>query len=913
MKRLFVMAAVAALCISCAKNADIESGLTNLTFSLGQTEKTTLNGSSVLWQSTDCLSVFDKVGGNRKFTTSDSGDAASFSGAVVSSPEYTVLYPYFSGASLSNGLIKTEIPVSQKAVSGSFASGANLSCCILSGESGLMKNVCALVKLTISPFTKDIASVTLESNSGEALSGGISIAMDGGVPVASAASSAVSYVNLDFATPVRSGTYYIAVCPGTLSSGLKISFRSTDGKLYVKSGNGRADLIRGDVLDLGTIDLSGLQYVEEEPDDTADDIASAYASYGVDFKKLKGMGHPRLFMTASDFETLKERVITNPDPSDPAYMLHCVLIKNADSYAASSSVAVHELVGKRMLTQSRNALQRMFHCAYAYRMTGQEKYLTKARTELAAVSAFPDWNSKSHFLDPSEMALAVAVAYDWLYYDLTLEERKAARAAMVNYDLTPFKTYKATTTNNWNQVCNGGAIAAALVTYEKNKALAAYDIDKAIASNLICVDYTYNPNGNGIEGNGYWNYAMSYQIVIINALETAFGSSCGIGDCSGMKKTGLWKLYMCGSTGGFNFSDSGSSSLSATSQLIWLAARYNLPELMVREWAYLKPTSYSTDRCLPSIICGLVRYPVHLSPSSFPTSRLWTANDLSPIVLARQGWKYDESDKYFGLKGGGAFNNHSHMDAGHFVYDAFGIRWAWDTSMGDYNSYEQQLSGLFNRGQKSSRWDILCQNNYYHNTLSFTWADGSVDKWHTTDQVVGKNGSVLETYDDPAKGLGGKVDLSCYYTDAASSVTREMRILGEDLKIIDVIKSKSSHSAPFEWRMLTKAAVSVEDGYIALTQNGKTVYLYSKAEGDVSSSPVYGTEEIVRPSSWTPRTWDTLQSYAGFHVVKFSASVASGSKTATFTTVLSPLKPSESGVYPSGEVPDLDDRTGGQW
>ena len=44
---------------------------------------------------------------------------------------------------------------------------------------------------------------------------------------------------------------------------------------------------------------------------------------------------------------------------------------------------------KRILDVSRDALLRIFTCAYAYRMTGNPKYLTKAETDMNAVCNFP--------------------------------------------------------------------------------------------------------------------------------------------------------------------------------------------------------------------------------------------------------------------------------------------------------------------------------------------------------------------------------------------------------------------------------------------------------------------------------------------------------------------------------------------
>ncbi len=49
-----------------------------------------------------------------------------------------------------------------------------------------------------------------------------------------------------------------------------------------------------------------------------------------------------------------------------------------------------------------------------WRLTGDERYAERAKSELINVCSFSDWNP-SHFLDVAEMCIAVSVGYDWLY------------------------------------------------------------------------------------------------------------------------------------------------------------------------------------------------------------------------------------------------------------------------------------------------------------------------------------------------------------------------------------------------------------------------------------------------------------------------------------------------------------------
>ena len=75
---------------------------------------------------------------------------------------------------------------------------------------------------------------------------------------------------------------------------------------------------------------------------------------------------------------------------------------------------VHRLIGPRLLDQSRAALRRISTLAGLYRLDGDHRKADRARLEMLAAAAFPDWNP-SHFLDVAEMTNALAIGYDWLY------------------------------------------------------------------------------------------------------------------------------------------------------------------------------------------------------------------------------------------------------------------------------------------------------------------------------------------------------------------------------------------------------------------------------------------------------------------------------------------------------------------
>ena len=115
--------------------------------------------------------------------------------------------------------------------------------------------------------------------------------------------------------------------------------------------------------------------------------------------------------------------------------------------------------------------------AYAYRVTGSSKYFTRLNDD---VNNILKWSKISGGeLGTGEHSFAIAIVYDWLYYDLTYDQRVGLRKFLVNKAIVPSMSFDFRKFwGNWNQVGNGGVMCAALATYEKNK-LAAYDAIEA--------------------------------------------------------------------------------------------------------------------------------------------------------------------------------------------------------------------------------------------------------------------------------------------------------------------------------------------------------------------------------------------------------------------------------------------------
>lgn len=567
---------------------------------------------------------------------------------------------------------------------------------------------------------------------------------------------------------------------------------------------------------------------QEVPDGVEDDDDSSPTPSGLfDYSKIGA--HPRLFLDSEDFGRLKQEVVSNPTMKT----INDIIITRCNKEFVNASTLTYKKEGKRLLSVSRSALERICYLAYGYRINGNYTYLVQAEKDIRSVCSFSDWNP-THYLDVGEMALAVAIGLDWLYDDLQPETRQMARNALENF---AFKTATDATysgqflkkTNNWNQVCNGGLLAAALVTYEKNKNRAVEIIEQCFNSNKENGMTSYENYGAYPEGYTYWGYGTTYQVMMIAALEKVFGTDNGLSQSTpGFLKTAEYMLFMAGTTGKcFNYSDSNEPEYPKL-PMWWFAKKQEDSSLLFNELRLLEKGSYANsfdERRLLPVVMGFINPDQLNDKISAPKKQLWWGDGEMPVVLIHTDWTYSDTDKYFGMKGGRSNASHAHMDGATFVYDAYGERWAMDLGLQKYAPLESAGVDLWNSGQNSTRWSIFRLNNFSHNVITI-----NNNLYHY------KGKAFLKT--DYMNSLGEKLGarFQCYALNRyASDVdidapirTAEFVANGSDMDLVmtDEIKSKAGKTPLVRWAMATPATPEiVSDHCIKLTQNGKTLYL----------------------------------------------------------------------------------------
>ena len=548
---------------------------------------------------------------------------------------------------------------------------------------------------------------------------------------------------------------------------------------------------------------------------------------------LAEMSHPRLILKAGDFDAVRTLI----EQDAVAKRLH-LEIANRANWVLKQPTSERIQTGKRILSISRNVLERVTFLSYMYHVTGDEQYAARAEKEMLAAASFSDWNP-SHFLDTGEMMAALAIGYDWLY-DLLSEQSRStiadaiAQKGLRAAELSNYWWYRGV--NNWNSVCHAGIVMGSIAIADRYPELAKHHIAKSTKSNHLALP-SYGPEGVYPEGFSYWDYGTWFQVLMIESLRSSGLGSQGLEKYPGFLESARFMDYMQSNDRRvYNFSDDGQAADVVNPLLYWFAAETGDMSLIWNERrittlnAHKRYLRLGSRRLLPLAMVFMTR--CNLKEAAPSPNRCWSGNGAQPIFICR------DEKFYLGAKGGSPSLPHAHMDAGSFVYEWGGQRWAMELGSQGYYSLEKVGVDLWNMKQASQRWDVFRLALDSHNTLMVN------DKRLKIDGTA----PMLATYTDPDRS-GVTFDLSSLYFDLERAV-RTLIVDGKGkLTVTDEMKAEAT-PCRVRWTICTPAKPRiVSRSEIELEQNGHKMLLRVV-------SPDKSVEPFVLPN--TPRhSFDT--------------------------------------------------------
>ncbi len=571
----------------------------------------------------------------------------------------------------------------------------------------------------------------------------------------------------------------------------------------------------------------------------------------VDHPELITDGHPHLLASGKDFTAIREKA----HESERLMVIYDYILRFADQTLQAKDLT-YTLTGIRLLNVSIEALKRMFYLSFAYRMTGNPAYAERAIHEMETVCAFEDWHP-AHFLDCAEMAMGVALAYDWCYPRLDAATREMVSTSLVEKGIKPFLNQYSGAENNWNQVCGGGIAYAALAVRDE-----APEMMEAALSTILNPDIVnkyigtpmdnYKPDGTYVEGPGYWCYGTSYNCLLLDAFKRHYGDYRGLLDkYPAFKRTQEYASAMITpSFHVFTYADQGFPAQLTIVPFFMYAMTGDSSHLFMADrmlsHGMLNEDHCRHERLLPASLVFACRpdgaYPAPRQPANLG----YVGQGQSPVATFRAGWDSREA-AFLGLKAGSPSTGHGHMDVGTFFYEADGIAWATDLGGENYNALESAGVDLWNTSQNSERWTVLRCALRGHNCLIF---DGE-------NQRVNGYASISDASFSSPENMYAMTDLSDLYSSQVQSVQRAVSLIDGSCAVVqDRITTKTA-STNLCWNLVTDAVRAEITGnrVLLFAKNGKTCSLEFKGFPNPSIKMQPATPSL---SCETPNTQNIL-------------------------------------------------------
>lgn len=534
--------------------------------------------------------------------------------------------------------------------------------------------------------------------------------------------------------------------------------------------------------------------------------------------------HPRLFFSTDDIHRIRKL----NEQGDT--LIHIGYLQNQ---IESSKILKEPLLSyyldeaKLRVPSIHKFAVQLPHLVMMYQLTGDTLFARRIVNQFKKLNDFPDWGANRHFLDAGIGGFDFALAYDALYAFLTTEEKKMMRTAVLKYVLIPGKEqlqkkiWWSTANHNWNGICNGGIIMAALSMYEEDPnemseiiALAINALPKYIQS--------FDPDGQSDEGLMYWGYGLMYTTIAMESMQRVLGTSFGLDQFTGFKKTGWFPAFVSGPVSSLNIGDDPIKNGKSRS-FFWFAKNNNDTALAKIQYELCKESNEMNWMDMLYYNPKMVR--------SNLKNNIPLENHIHGIELMslRSGW--DNNASFISLHGGYNNANHGHLDAGSFDLQANGEIWAY----GNLGRDEYTYPGYFSKTTLPSYTDTnLIQSD--------------AGRWHFYRlRAEGKNCLVFNPTVRPDQNEMGiatllnkniginessfKIDLTNCYTRDVSSYTRKILLNKSTTAMTVKDEFVSKDTSTVWWGMHTKADITIwpKSNSALLQQNGKKMLVTIKS------------------------------------------------------------------------------------
>jgi len=452
-------------------------------------------------------------------------------------------------------------------------------------------------------------------------------------------------------------------------------------------------------------------------------------------------------------------------------------------------------------------------------------YVAKAKSIAFIICNLEDWNPLS-YLDVGELSFILGLAYDWFYDEFTEDERAFIEKNLmekgvgiqnkiyygkVNSDEVYWTWWD--NTNNWNTVCNGGAMLGAIALFDVYPDICA----QVISNTLHGVEFmmeSYYPEGVWHEGGGYWRYALNYLAYTMTTFDKVFGDDFGFLCSPGLESTGWYGLKLSGSTGINNFGDANTNFIDNKS-VLWCADTYNDAELLAARLQEMERQGYIGDGR------DIIFYNENLLGDTTVELPLDTVLSSMSVVSLREAW-YDKGATFLGFSGSKTKSGHANMDTGTFVVDMYGQRIVVDLGADEYSKdgyFSTKRYWYYRTRPEGHNVYLINPTDTPDDTgVSYPWAKA------TNTPIVAKD-----------KGAFSTLDLTAVYADDVNSAIRGFMLTDDRRSVLvrDEIDLKAASDLYSYVHVKATAEIDPENPNVAiLTQNGTKYKVIIDVQGD---------------------------------------------------------------------------------
>ena len=222
-------------------------------------------------------------------------------------------------------------------------------------------------------------------------------------------------------------------------------------------------------------------------------------------KELENV-HPRVFMTQSEIDTLKEKAKTQPELWQTA-LKRIRALTDEPAPAPAQARRVQNEVGIGIA-----------EAAFVYKITGDKKYLEAAKKYIDAALSYEVWgytyNKPDIDLAAGHLLYGLGWGYDLLYNDLTPDEKTKIREKLIRQARLLYNYFKpkngktyAYSQNHTFIPISGLAVTAYALMGETDEAKEWAATSRAIFDRVLA---TYSDDGYYYEGMEYWIFSTPW-------------------------------------------------------------------------------------------------------------------------------------------------------------------------------------------------------------------------------------------------------------------------------------------------------------------------------------------------------------------------------------------------------------------